>query len=575
MYLKLLIVTIKVRKEIREFAADINILLAGDDTFLDKLEASLSGQFGRIDKQTDLHRYIEETANYDFSIAVISIDSDPGRAIDLADKMKDNNGNTAVIFLSENTDSEHLLKALNTGVDAFLTKPVKPDELQKALSRVLNSLLSTQKFERYKSELEEQLDVKARQLLFRNKWFKYQLSIDSLTGLFNRIKLIEVLEKKHKNGLLLVNIDNFSHLNLGYGFHFGDQILKAVAGFIENIMPPESLSFRLQSDEFAILIENPDHDDSESLARRVISELPRLNMNVMDIGVKVGCSVGYAIGTGDDLIRKAHIALLDARSRGRGRQQGYHESLDIELIQRENIHWINELKDAIEKDRLVPFYQPIFDNQSKKPVKYECLIRMFDTRGEMISPGKFLGPAKMAGLLPLITGAVVEKAFDYLKEPDMHLSINISDQDIKGRFLVDYLLRKVNELKIDPGQITLEILEDIEPGMTDEWTRQVKDLKTAGFKIALDDFGVSCSNFSRLNDYKPDYIKIDGLFIKGIAENKEKQNITHVILQVAQSINAEVVAEFVAEKEDFEYVRDIGIHYSQGFYLGKPAEKPG
>lgn len=474
-----------------------------------------------------------------------------------------------ILVISKEMDPQFLVKCLNSGIRGFVPYPVSMNHFQMVLRKSLQNLLAWKKFVET-----EQKKSKAQEASFRQHWLNLQLSVDQLTGLFNRTKLFEILGRQNELALILINLDNFSQLNLGYGYDFGDAVLRAVAEFLEAKLPANALGFRLQADEFAILLDNPEKNQEWELARQIHQLLPRLNVEVRGLAVKVSCSIGIARGKGYDLLRQANLALLEARSRGVGNIEVYRHNLPVESRQQENLFWITKIKTAFEKDGFFPVFQPILDNRTGKIHKFESLIRMRDEASGVIYPAQFLEAARLAGLLPLLTGAIVEKSLPYLQGNEFHISINVTSQDFRGLFLVDYLKRKIEELDIHPSRITLEILEEIEPSLNQLINEQLVELRRYGFRIAIDDFGVSASNFSRITELKPNYIKIDGRFISGVHRDPDLQKIVTVIQQISRSVGAEVIAEFVSNEADFEFIRKCGIEYSQGYFISEPLLEP-
>ena len=498
-----------------------------------------------------------------YEIILLDINLPDRNGLDIARKIKSRNPSQLVVVMSGVTEADYFLQAFELSIDGYIAKPFTFSNIEATIMKLAAQKLLEQKVERYQKNLEEQITIKTKQL-------EYHYITDPVTGLFNRNYFLEKVQESKEFCLLMINLDNFSQVNLGYGLEIGDKILLSAGTYISEQCPENSIVFRLQADEFLVLIENPRKNQEIELAETLVASLQRHSFKVIDIGIKMGATIGVYRGSGEHLLQKASTALLQAREKGRGRYEVYDEKSQINIRQRENVMWIALLKFAIEVDDLIPYFQPIINNENMKVQKYECLIRLMQN-GDLIPPAKFLNAAKIAGLLPTITGICVEKTFPLLKGNDIEVSFNITDQDFKGKHLVEYLTRKAEENEIDPTRITLEILEDIEVSSGDDRMYQISALRERGFQIALDDFGVSNSNFARIAEYQPELIKIDGRFIKDIHENKQSYTIAKIITQFGQSIGAKVVAEFVHNEQVLKIVKELGIDFSQGFLLGVPS----
>lgn len=557
------------------YAKDYKVLYIEDDHDLCALFQHWLGIYiGAITCINTAEEGLKTALEGDFDLILIDISLPQISGLDVAKQIRQAKPDQHMILSSGRSEEKFLFQAIDLGVQAYLLKPFDKETFYNTLHRTCESIRNAKLVQYYQEHLQEQIDKRSQEIFIKTKELEYHYSTDSITGLLNKAKFLEKVKNTTKNSaLLMINLDNFAQINLGYGFDVGDDVLISVAKFLSEVTPQHGLVYRLQADEFMVFLEDQGPGEELLLAEKIIRDLPRAHIMVKDFAIKVGATIGLATGKATDLFNQATMAITEARKKGKSRYEVYSSHLNREQSQKENLIWITRIKEALETDSLVTYYQPIVDNRINKTVKFECLIRMV-IGDEVIPPYKFIESAKIAGLLPSITGLVVEKSFPLLQGNDAELSINVTDQDFKGLYLVEYLIRKVEELKLNPARITLEILEDIEPYLSDVRMTQIDELKKFGFKIALDDFGVSCSNFSRITQYRPDFIKIDGSFIKNIAQDKQSYEIAEIITQLARGIGSEVIAEFVADESIFKKVNQLGIEYSQGYYFGKPMPAP-
>lgn len=401
-------------------------------------------------------------------------------------------------------------------------------------------------------------------------------SHDKLTGSLSRQKLDEVLQKNDFAGLLLINIADLDSINSTYGYAIGDEVLRLFVKFLESRMDENCTLYRLSSDEFVIILDKKSLLDKEELAIEIIESLQEEKFNLGNFLIHLTCTIGITqqndeSATESALVR-AHAAMKEARQSGTSRYLTYSSDSSFIKKQKSNLEWMLKVKEAIAEDQIVPFYQPIIDNETRQIHKVECLARLIE-EGKVVAPFYFLEPARLAGLLPKITEIMLTKAFGYFQGTDYSFSVNISEDDLKEAHLPALLLRLSEHYHIAPERVTLEILENISAHESDASIEQLNELKKLGYKIALDDFGSEKSNFLRLQKMDVDYLKIDGSYIKDIHENPNNLNICKTIVHLAESLQCEVIAEFVHSEEVYETVKSIGIRYSQGYYFSEPIEQ--
>ncbi|MDQ1245039.1 MAG: hypothetical protein QG565_1380 [Campylobacterota bacterium] len=397
---------------------------------------------------------------------------------------------------------------------------------------------------------------------------------DLLTNVENRFALMEYLQDLEHANVFLIDIDNFSNINNAYGFEMGDVALVEIARLIAIAKPSTSKLFRLNSDEFVIVC--LDVMSSKRLSEAASSMISFFDQSEIalsdDIDIKASISIGIALGSGTEILNHARTAIKELREHKRSSYKIYDPSSVFIKKQQENIYWVHKIKEAFEEERLITYYQPIVNNITKKIEKYECLIRICDD-GILVPPVRFMEASKLTGTLTLVTKSVIEQSFKKFSNTDYEFSINITNTDLHLDYLEEQLLKCAKKYSVEPSKVSLEMLEDIDTLNTPEILAQLNSLRYQGFKISIDDFGSESSNFSRLLEFSPDYIKIDGSFIKNILTDKKSLVIVEAIVLLCKKSNIKIIAEFVHSAEVQAKVEELGVDYSQGFYFGEPMEE--
>jgi PAS domain S-box-containing protein/diguanylate cyclase (GGDEF)-like protein len=395
--------------------------------------------------------------------------------------------------------------------------------------------------------------------------------IDSLTELQNKTQLEIETRNNEVKTIILMNINNFSYINNAYGFNLGDKLLIKTAKMLCKKFGEKHV-FRINSDEFALLF------DGEINIKEVVNEIDNYFYNekisLEHISINVSFSYGAAFGK-ENLLRKSSSSLKQAKKNGKNHLHIFNQYTD-EVIQSSRESFVesnNLLYLALNEDKIIPYYQGIRDNTTNKIYKYEVLARIIHNF-EVIPPDRFIDAARLAGLLPEITKVIIDKSFKEMASNEHMFSINITEDDLSKKYLLEYLHKKTKEYGIKPKRVILEILEGVSSDGKRNHLRQLSALKRAGFAIAIDDFGSEYSNFERVLDLEIDFLKIDAKYIKDIDINKKSYEVTRAIVFFAQNTGIPCIAEFVHNEYVQEIIEELGIKFSQGYHFSKPQNKP-
>lgn len=383
-------------------------------------------------------------------------------------------------------------------------------------------------------------------------------------------ELISTLKESGQINFFLLNIDNFSNINNAYGYDIGSEVISEVKKYLNIAKPRTAQLYDFYSDKFAI-IEKRELDEKEllRLAEAILSFFSQLELCVQGIEMHISLSIGISVGSGLVNIANAETAIEELRKAKRNHCSIYNESSDFVKSQKRNIYWILKIKEAVENEDILAYFQPIVNNKTGKIEKYECLARLRDA-DEIVSPYYFLDAARATGNISYVTRSLIVQSFKKFSNTDYEFSINIAASDFLLDYLEFFLLKNAQKYNIDPSRVVLEMLEDITTLDSGSTMQQLKSLRSHGFKFAIDDFGAENSNLSRLLEIHPDYLKIDGQFIRNIVDDVKSQIIVDGILLICKNSNIKVIAEYVHNEAVQKKIEELGVDYSQGYYFGKP-----
>jgi len=433
-----------------------------------------------------------------------------------------------------------------------------------ALTNMQESILKYSKQQQnINNYLEEEVSKKTAELV-------KQLYTNALTGLPNRLSLLNKIKNDDKGALLIINIDDFKEINDFYGHEVGDGILIEFSLRLQKMYNQNQniLLKHLSGDEFALFfIQKPSMEELMQIAKKLVNAVEKMiffhENNEVSIRITIGGS--YQI---KGALEKADIALKSAKKK-RKSYLIYDEKSNVEKLYKENMEWVRKLKKAMEQDKIVPYFQAIFDNQSNKIVSCECLIRLIDDEDNVIVPYKFLSIAKKSRLYSKLTKIMIEKSCRYFEHLDFDFSVNLSVEDILDLETVDYIKYNIKKYNVS-NHIIFEILESEGIENYQEVSTFIDEMKTLGCRTAIDDFGSGYSNFEHLLKLNVDYIKIDGTLIKNLDTDKNAQVVVETIVEFARKLNIATIAEFVHSEAVLKKVKEFRVDRTQGFFLSEP-----
>ena len=408
----------------------------------------------------------------------------------------------------------------------------------------------------------------------------YHMSVtDPLTGLYNRrhfdnqleIILNEHLPSKQSICLMLIDVDGFKFINDTYGHPFGDEVLKTISNLLKKLVRRNDYIARLAGDEFAMVLKNTNLEHATNIAEKL-----HANINGTYIDLPVGrlqllTSIGVAEApthgnNAQELVSAADVALYHSKQRGRNRIEVLSPDISKAVMSIFNQGF--QLRHALEHGNINPAFQPICNMQSGKPMAYEVLARMRH-QDSIIQAKDFIVLAEELGLTRDVDLHIIKQALA-LAPKNQGLFLNVDLSSFNDRKFVKEL-RKLLKPACEAGQkITLEITERETVPITETLQEDIKSLRALGCKLALDDFGSGYSTYNFLNLFRPDYIKIEGAFVRGMLDNEANHKIVVHIHELATSFGMETIAESVENIETLKALKKIGVRTAQGLHFGAP-----
>lgn len=416
----------------------------------------------------------------------------------------------------------------------------------------------------------------------------YQARFDGLTGLINRYEfdrkaqaaISEAASGGHVHCLAYLDLDQFKIVNDTCGHMAGDVLLKELATNIKAKLRSSDTLARLGGDEFALLLMGCSLDKAQEIVNGLLQTVQDYRFTYDSKVFKVGASIGlieispnhnYTLS---DLISRVDSACYAAKGDGGNRIHVYRPD-DMQLKNHNNqLQWVSRIHTALEKNQFVLYMQPLKSLQANVEEHCELLIRMRSEEGILYPPSSFLPAAERYRLMPLIDRWVVAEALAAIARKGAHFNtlyaINLSGQSLSQDDFLDYVITQIKQHRVDTKRLCFEITETAVITNLDKARQFMQALRKIGCRFSLDDFGSGLSSFAYLKNFEVDFLKIDGMFVKGIVNNKIDRAMVDSINNVGHVMGLHTIAEFAENQDIIQVLKEIGVDYAQGYGVAMP-----
>ena len=433
-------------------------------------------------------------------------------------------------------------------------------------------------------------DVSKESRLFRQ--LSYQASHDALTGLINRhefeSRLVAALDDAganpgHSHALLYFDLDQFKVVNDTFGHTAGDELLRQISELVQANIRSTDVLARLGGDEFGILLERCTEERAIEVAEAIRSAVEAFRFTWQEAYTSVRCSIGVVLVDKDSqsvasIMSSADVACYSAKDMGRNQVHLYQHS-DASM-RHEEMKWVSRITSAVEDNRFELFYQPIIGigkNKVGARGHYELLLRMRSEDGEIVGPDQFIPAAERYNLMSMLDRWVIREALSQLADRNREgedarftLAINLSGTSLSEDRFLEFVIEELTRQRLPHGAICFEITETAAISNLSRVIHFMQTLRKLGCKFSLDDFGSGLSSFTYLKNLPVDYLKIDGQFIRNVAEDSVDESMVRAINEVGRAMGIETIAERVESRKVLDKLSDLGVKFAQGYFIARP-----
>lgn len=430
--------------------------------------------------------------------------------------------------------------------------------------------------------------TESRHLLHR---LGFEASHDALTGLANRrefeTRLLRTLEHVRCSpgthaALLYMDLDQFKIVNDTCGHSAGDELLRSLAQvYREQVRERDTLA-RIGGDEFALIVEHSTVDEAILVAHKLLAATRNFRHackgRLFQIGVSIGLvSLDSTADSIEQVLRQADHACYQAKESGRNRLY-IHQSDDNDLaLRRSDMHWVTRLSDAFANDQLQLFSQPIAPiGDGVSGGHYEILLRLKNSEGAPIRPGRFLPAAERYDVMPNVDRWVLKNTLLWLERHPKHVadlsmcSINLSRRTLADETFQQYAADLLDKSAVPAEKLCFEITENGAISNMAKTIAFIKTLSVRGCRFSLDDFGAGMTSFSYLKALPVDFIKIDGSFIQMMSSSQIDYEMVRFTNDISHLMGRQTVAEYVTDESLLNKLQEIGVDFAQGYWIGRP-----
>ena len=417
----------------------------------------------------------------------------------------------------------------------------------------------------------------------------YLAERDSLTGLYNRHRFQDELGRMLATGarfgregaLLFFDMDEFKYVNDTYGHRTGDSMLIRVAGELGTLVRRNEVLARLGGDEFAVLIPEAGESEACALAERIVRAVAQIPFRVEGQNLRLTASIGIAITphhgrSAEELVSHADAAMYQAKESGKNAWRVYRPDLDASRAHVARMSWHDRIARALDRDLLRIHFQGVHSSTDRRVTHVEALVRMVDEHDteQLIMPGHFISIAEQSGQIVDIDRWVIDRAVATLAaHPQLPaVAVNVSARSFDVPGLPGEITAILAHHEVEPKRLIVELTETAAVSDLHDAQRFIELLHRAGCSVCLDDFGTGFSSFAYLKHLPVDAIKIDGLFIRDLPNDRDNQLLVRAIADVARGLRRTTIAEYVEDEETATLLASFGVDMLQGYHLDVPVE---
>ena len=427
--------------------------------------------------------------------------------------------------------------------------------------------------------------------IVRKVEYVIERSFDAMTGFMNRGGFEDQLQESwadlesddDAHQLIYFDLDNLQLVNDRFSRKAGDEVIMRFARLLEEDLPKSGVLSRLTGDDFCMLLTHADTDTALEYAQNIREKGEALRYLEGDKSLQITMSIGIAeftraSGNDGNALTTARMACEAAKDHGRDRIEVYDERNQSIIRRYDDMQLVAEIQQALDGEGFELLAQPIacLTGETDNP-RYEILLRMLDSAGEQVPSEALFSAAERYHMMPQIDRWVVSTTIaklaecgDFVAGQAAIFAVNLSGQSLGDDEILKFIEEEIEQSGLPASSLCFEITESAAVSNLNKAQAFIDRLRYLGYGISLDDFGAGLSSFAYLKNFNVDMLKIDGGFIRDIAENRISESMVAAITQVAKVMDLQTVAEYVGSEKTRELITKLGVDYAQGHFIGRP-----
>ncbi|HTF98400.1 MAG TPA: EAL domain-containing protein [Cellvibrio sp.] len=586
-------------------------ILLVDDTpeNLDVLSGTLEDLDCQLIVATSGERALELAARRLPDLILLDVMMPDMNGFDVCTRLKSDLATTEIPIIFVTARADDISQGFRVGGADYITKPINGDEVRARVRYQIERQAMLAELKSFNRELETKVRERTAELTIANRQLReeinerrymqdrlnYLATHDFVTRLHNRNALeahvSELLARVQLENLsanfLLIDIDRFRLINESCGCIAGDELLRQFADSVSGLLTRDDFFARLGGDRFVVITLGDGNERGTGLAQTILKHLEQFNFQWEDRQFKLAASIAAlplnrTMVSYDQVMLSADEIIFVAKRDARGAVVSLDDANKRSNLHKDNINWASRLVDALQNNLFRAYFQmleffPASEGAGTPRYRLEVLVRLWDPNAKrMVSPAEFIGPAERLHLIPELDKWMITHVLElfsqhpHLLEKMDLVSINLSAISIRESQLAQFIINSFSHFKLPAQKFCFEITETQAIVNVESARQFMRTLRDLGCHFALDDFGSGFASYAYLHQLAFDKIKIDGIFVRDMDTDPSHYAMIKSIIEMANSLDKEIIAEFVETAEVARQLYSLGVNWGQGYHHHKP-----